>query len=173
MLLTEALAKLKLTGNKMDDTVREMSHYTVRPEQIVDPLAKNGKTSHQFVLECIQSVRDQAEYLVKLHSAVARTNRTTKVTFADMTMTIEDALTWRREVAPKLVNMYNGMLTQARNTRNAKPQYNAGAQMQEVKFVVEFNEEDAMLNLKAINERLGALDMALSIVNATTTVIVD
>lgn len=162
--LTEALAQHKLTLKKIDDKTRELSHYTVRDERIVDPLQKSNTTSQKFVQEQMQSIADLGEHAIKLRAAISRKNKEVKVRFGSMEMTVEDALAWRREVAPRVKMLYDGMLTQARKSRQVT------AQQVEVKHVVNFDESEVMKALEATTDALGKLDTELSIVNATQTI---
>ena len=163
--LTEALAQHKLTLKKIEDKTRELSHYTVRDERIVDPLAKSGSTSEKFVAEQMQSIEDLSTHAIRLHSSITGKNREVKVRFGNMEMTVEDALTWRREVAPLKKNLLNGILSQARTARQK-----VGAATDAPKVVVSFDEAEAMSKLEALSDALGKLDTELSIVNATQTI---
>jgi hypothetical protein len=165
--LTEALAQHKLTLKKIEDKTRELSHYTVRDERIVDPLAKSGSTSEKFVAEQMQSIEDLSTHAIRLHSSITGKNREVKVRFGNMEMTVEDALTWRREVAPLKKNLLNGILSQA---RTARQKAGASGSNEAPKVVVSFDEAEAMNKLEALSDALGKLDTELSIVNATQTI---
>jgi len=163
--LTEALAQHKLTLKKIEDKTRELSHYTVRDERVVDPLLKSGGTSEAFVREQMQAIGDLGTFAIRLHSSITGKNREVKVKFGNMEMTVEDALTWRREVAPLRKNLLNGILSQARTARQKM-----GTGADAPKVVVSFDEAQAMSELEALSDALGKLDTELSIVNATQTV---
>ena len=151
---------------KIEDKKRELSHYTLRPEQLVDPMLKSGSTSDAFVKAAVQAINDLAAYALKLKAAITRANKNTTLTVNGAVMTIEDAVVWKREVAPLLVDLYGGMLTQARNARAQAYKPNAEAP----KWVVNFDEQEAMTKLEELKAALGRLDMDLSLLNATTLV---
>lgn len=166
MTLTEALAQHKLTLAKMEDKTRQLSHYTVRDSRIVDPLAKSGTTSTAYVAQEMQAIRDLAKHALKLHSAITETNRKVEVKFGNMSMSVEEALQWRREVAPRMKALLNGILAQARQARDRIQ----ADKDKSAEVAVNFDEAQTIKDLEALTDALGKLDTELSIVNATVTV---
>jgi hypothetical protein len=164
--MTEALAGHKLTLKKIEDKIASISHYVIRPEEIVDPMLKSDTTSEAFIAKEMQAMDDLSRYAVALRSAIADKNGYAEVEVMGIKMTVEQALVWRREIAPLLKKLYDMLLQSARNARTARDR----TSNQPVKCVVNFDEQDIMKRSEALTDALGKLDTQLSIINATQVV---
>lgn len=165
MTLTEALARHKLTLAKISDATNRLQHYLVRDDRLQDPLLKADTTSEAFVAQQRQSISDLCQLAINIRRAIAQQNRDIRVTFGKLSMSIEDALCWRREIAPLQKALLNSLLVKARESRT--PIRSSQSATDLIKWVVSFDEKQAMDELEQLTTALAELDMQLSIVNAT------
>lgn len=179
MVITEALAEIKTVGKRLEKKRANVVSYLARQEGAKDPLASAGGTAG-FIESERQAISDLEQRVVQLRRQIRRTNEETKVTISGVTRSIADWLTWRREVAPGLERFLKGMKAGLDNLRETAGRErrqvwegdgNPGAKPTD--YVVNIDEAMLLRQIEELDEVLGKLDGALSLVNATVMMVED
>src|SRR5690348_16121509 len=100
LTITEALAEVKTIEKRIAKKRESIGQYLARQEKVKDPLANDGG-SVDFIKREEQAVSDLEERLIAIRRAILAANTSTQVSVNGDTRSIQDWLTWRREVAPK------------------------------------------------------------------------
>ena len=174
--ITEALAEIKTLNKRWEKKAESVLAYLWRPENLKDPLEKQGG-SHAHVRDERQAMADLQARIVQLRRAIAAVNATTKLTINGQTYSIEEWLIWKREVAPHYADFLKKIraaLTQAHNEANRQRVF-AGrmereAQEKPTDVVVNINEQDFAKQVEGLEDTLGQLDGQLSLKNATINI---
>ncbi len=174
LTITEALAEIKTIGKRVQKKREFIGQYSFRQEIVRDPLDNQGGSKAVIAAE-FQSVRDLEERLVTLRRAIAKANAEVMVTVGGTTRSIQDWLTWRREVAGNRKGAVLGMLQAVQNFRaqRAKDGFNvrteASATPTDKDIIVNVDERALAVEAEELETVLGTLDGLLSLKNATTT----
>lgn len=177
LTITEALAETKTIDKRIAKKREAIGTYLARQEKVKDPLAADGG-SVQFIKREEQAVSDLEERLVAIRRAILAANTTTQVSVNGDTRSIQDWLTWRREVAPKQQAYLAAMRGGIQKVRQECQQkgfavVSAVAQVGEPganDVLVNISEQELAGRIERLEEILGTLDGQLSLKNATTTV---
>jgi hypothetical protein len=167
MLLTKALAEIKLVTSKIEKAQEEIERYVVRRGDMFDPLENSGGST-EFVIARLQSTRDLFDNLIELRRRIRTANEAAFLTVEGVQRTVSDWLTWKREIATPQIHLYEHILNHteiARRTAAARATKDAPQPV-----VLHLNEKallDETVKLKTI---LGKLDGELSVFNATIEV---
>lgn len=178
LTITEALAEIKTIGKRMEVKRAFILAHLQRPEQLRDPLTKDGGSAVAIARET-QSIKDLGERIVAIRAAIAHANATTTITVEGQTKTIADWLTWRREVAPGLTALHAAIaqdIARARGEAQKRGWNVIGAAVavsgdapSTPTLVVNVDESDLGKTQETMQLTLGALDGQLSLKNATVT----
>lgn len=175
--ITEALAEIKTIGKRLEKKREFIRQYLVRAEGVRDPLEKDGGAT-KVILQERQAIGDLEQRIITLRRGIQAANDTTLVTINDITRTIAEWLTWRRDVAPGQKSFLQTVRQGLLNVReNAKKQgaalVAATATTAETKpsdIVVNIDELAIAQELEEIEDTLGQLDGQLSLKNATVAI---
>ena len=174
LTITEGLAEIKTLNSRIKKQQEFLNGYIVRPDQLKDPLEKDGG-SPKVLRETMQSLRDLTANLVAIRRAIAQVNATTELTIEGQTKTIQEWLVWRKEVAPMMRVTHQGLVNRIQQARNEALKRGgsllAPGQTQETKpadIIVNLDERQLSQELEMFERILGALDGQLSLKNATT-----
>src|SRR3990167_282936 len=101
--ITEALAELNTIGKRLEKKSQFQLDYLMRPEQVRDPLEKDGGTV-QIIFREWQAIRDLEERVIKIRREISLANHANVISIVTSnqsrtTRTIADWLVWKREVA--------------------------------------------------------------------------
>lgn len=177
--ITEALAEVKTITKRIQAKRSSVMQYLVRQEALRDPLEKEGG-SVDFVKRERQAIGDLEARVVVIRRAIAAANAETELTIGKLTMSIQDWLTFRREVAPGrkefLGHLRNG-IQNVRQQAMAKGwgvvQASAvalvggeGAKANDV--LVNVSETELAKEIEELEMIMGQLDGQLGLKNATT-----
>lgn len=177
LTITEALAETKTIEKRITKKRESIGQFIGRQEKVKDPLAADGG-SVEYIKREEQAVRDLEERLIAIRSAILAANVATPVSVNGDTRSIQDWLTWRREVAPKqqaYLKVIRGGIDNLRRECQSK----GLAVVQATATVGDVSPNDVWMNIseKELADRiehletvLGTLDGQLSLKNATTTV---
>ena len=174
LTVTEALAEIKTIDKRIAKKREFILSYLYRQEQLRDPLASQGGSAEVLRQER-QSIHDLEERKVAIRRTIAAANADTILTVEGETRSMADWLVWRREVAPALQQFYGAM----RDKINAVRQEAARRQVVMVAaeasakpgdIIVNVDEKQVQESIDTLECTLGALDGALSLKNATTTI---
>jgi hypothetical protein len=175
--ITEALAELKTLSARIQK--KRMFVYGIlgRQEKFKDPLAADGGSVVAIERER-QAIDDMEKRTVRIRSAITEANRETLVKISDLTMSIHDWLSWRRDVAPGrkefLNNLAGGVLAIRHEAQ--KKGFAIGTGGTEVKpddVIINLNESTLAKEIEGMEQILGELDGILSLKNATVTVTIE
>lgn len=106
MTITEALSEINLLKKKVQAKEKAVSGLLVSAEHVKDPYADEGGTA-KFLEKEFQSIGDFRRRLIKIRSAISKANLENEITLAETTMSIQDWLTWKREVAKEETSLIN------------------------------------------------------------------
>ncbi len=173
LTITEALAEIQTIGKRIEKKQQSVLAYLARPEQLRDPLEKQGGSVAHITGER-QAIADLQERMLRIRRAIAQANEANTITVGDATRSIADWLAWKREVAPqqtKLLAAMRGQIDQTRNTLRAQSTRLAQSGSSEaINVVVNLDERELSRQIEWLEEVSGALDGQLSLKNATIVI---
>lgn len=167
MKITQALADVKLTKNKINSKQMTIQKYSVRTSNMVDPMAKEGGSA-EFVKRELQAIRDLNTHIVILRRKINNTNMQAQFTIHGETKSVFDWLTWRREVG----NSYRSFLAALHNIpEKAQTTLASKANPEGVELVNNLDEVSLIKELEHVKTILDTLDGELSLFNAITDIL--
>ena len=174
LTITEALAELKTIGKRLDKKRDFVVQYLMRPEQVRDPLEKEGGTS-RAIGEERQGIRDLQNRIIALRRAIQLANEANTISIAGDTRSIADWLVWRREVAPWHQQMLALLRSKIDSVRNETLRRGAaiaapGTDTKAGDVIVNISEQELAREIERLEETLGTLDGQLSLKNATVLI---
>lgn len=173
LTITEALAEIKTIGKRLESKRQFVQQYLARQDAVRDPLQSQGGSVAALRAER-QGISDLQARLVALRAAIQSGNVSTSVTLGINTRSIQDWLTWRREVAPgekQFLNAVRASLASLRQQAMNKGVAIRGAAEQTsapTDVIVNIDERSLASEIEDLETTLGALDGQLSLKNATT-----
>lgn len=176
--LTEALAELKTLEKRIESKRAAILPFLVRQERMKDPLLKEGGSA-EYIKRERQAINDLQERIVRIRSRILEANFKTVITIGNMSRSIQDWLTWRREVSAAQASLLRDIVKTVTAAR-------ASAQSKGVAIVPTgekaVNDSDLIVNvddasmakeIEGLEQILGTLDGQLSLKNATVVIDVD
>ena len=151
-----------------------MSHL-IRAEAIRDPLEKQGGCVESVKRER-QALKDLEERQIAIRSAIQKANHATSITVEGQTRTIQEWLTWRKEVATGQKNFLAGLANGLKNYRAEQQKKGVVVVSASVggapenAMIVSIDEGELGAELEKMELVLGTLDGQLSLKNATITI---
>jgi L-lactate utilization protein LutB len=180
MTITEALAEIKTIGKRLEKKRQAIYANLGRDMRLVDPL-EGG--SVEFIKRERQAIEDLEKRIVAIRTAIQKSNLETRTTVGEMTHTIAEWLTFRREVATGrqqfLASINNGVKNirdkiQREGGRVTSVGMAATAIVDTNKNVadvsIHVNERELLAEQERLEQTLGELDGKLSLLNATTVI---
>ncbi len=173
LTITEALAEIKTLNARLAKKRDSLSKYILQPAAMKDPMGSESGGTKGWVAREQQSIRDLETRLVAIRTAILKVNLTEVLTIGGLSNTIQEWLTWRKEVAPGLQRHQEHLLSLI--TRQREERRKAGAQVGEAAtgmqdIVVNIDEAKLLKDIETVAEVLGTLDGLLSLKNATVTI---
>lgn len=177
LTITEALAETKTIEKRIAKKREAIQGFLARQDMVKDPLAADGG-SVEYIKREEQAVSDLEERLIALRSAILAANVATVVAVNGDSRSIQEWLTWRREVAPKRQQYLGQLRSRIEQVRTQAQQkgvavVSAVAQVGDSKptdVLVNVSEQDLAAAIEHMETVLGTLDGQLSLKNATTTI---
>lgn len=155
-----------------------------RDSRLKDPLAdEEGMTSVKYVGQERQAINDLEKRIVDIRSAIQRKNLETACTVGKTTMTVQDWLNFRREVADGRKRFLSTLNQGIKNIR-VNVQQKGGkvvsavaaqavitsAENPPVEVLLNLDERELFAEQEGLEQTLGELDGKLSLLNATTVI---
>jgi hypothetical protein len=177
--ITEALAERRLIEEKKLPKKEEfVGQYLVRQDIVKDPLADGeGATTEKRVAAELQAIKDLRQRLVDIRRGIAKANVETSLQIGDASRTIQEWLTWKREIAPRDLSMLQGFSNHIQRSREQVNQRARQASKDELErdprayeLAVAVDEVALHKQIEDIQETLGTLDGRLSLINAQTEI---
>lgn len=177
LTITEALAETKTIEKRIAKKRESIQQYLARQEMLRDPMGQDGG-SVGFIKREEQAVGDLEERLIAIRRAVLNANLATKVSVNGDTRSIQDWLTWRREIAPRrqqYLAQLRGRIEAVRREAQSKGVgvVSAVASVGDAKptdVLVNVSEQELAEQIEHVETVLGTLDGQLSLKNATTKI---
>jgi len=181
MTITEALQEIKTIGSRLEKKRASVGPYVARDSRIRDPLEKDGG-SEAFISSTRQAMSDLEERVIKIRTAIQRSNLDSSISVGDKTRTVAEWLTWRREISnghKAFLQQISGALANLRQQIQVQGgRFVAGAlavnegtgPKDPPQMVVNIDERKLLADLESLEQILGTLDGKLSLFNATTTI---
>jgi hypothetical protein len=178
MTITEALAEIKTVQARIVKKRASIGQYVARQDGLKDPLASESGGSAGFIAREMQAIADLESRIVALRAAIQTVNHATTITAGDVTKTLADWLTWRREVLPGREAFYTQLRNQLQQVRaqcaqkqmTVVPVGQSASTLQDV--LVNIDEKALADEIERLETIKGGLDGQLSLKNATTNVVV-
>ena len=173
--ITEALAEIKTINKRLQAKRDFIGSNLARQEGFKDPLLNEGGSEVAIRRE-LQAINDLEERIVNIRRAIQFANVTTPITLGGQTRSIQDWLTWRREVAPASQAFISRMRSSIAALRRDAQQKGIGvvSNTNEAKtpmdVIVNVSEAELAEQAEWYEKVLGELDGQLSLKNATITV---
>jgi len=172
--ITEGLAEIKTTLKRVASKGQFIVGNVGRPEKIKDPLAKESG-SEVVVARERQAHTDLLERIVKIRGAIQKKNHETMVVVNGKSKSMADWLSWRKEAAPHLQNLLDGLMNAVgqlkTQTRRAGARIvSEGASASPEDIILHLSETELAKEVEDLQKTLGDLDGKLSLINATTTI---
>lgn len=174
MTITEALAELKTIDARLEKKRSFVLNYLSRPNTLRDPLTKDGG-SEEAVRKERQSIADLQNRVLKIRSAIREANMNTTVTIGDTTRTIEEWLTWKKDVAPNTQRFLTDLNSRIQQVRTAAQQQGRALatnanEAKDTDVIINLDEGALAREAESMEEVLGVLDGQLSLRNATVVI---
>ena len=184
MTITEALAEIKTIGKRLDRKRQAVVANIGRDSRLKDPLAdQEGMTSVKYVTQERQAINDLEKRIVDIRVAIQRSNLATSCTIGASTLTVQEWLDFRREVATgrqMFLNQLNNSVKNIRDKLNreggrvvAAAQATASVttgDKQVIEVILHIDERALLEEQEGLEKTLGELDGKLSLLNATTVI---
>ena len=171
----EALAELKIIEKRRATKVQEILNHLGRDSRLIDPLlAQDAASGGQpaFVRATMQAIHDLDARFIRIRHAIQLSNENPQnaITINGNTRTIAEWLIWKREMANKERDLFNGMRTAINNTRAQIARMNQQAGSPQADLVVNYSETQLLKDMEDFEQTWGLLDGQLSLRNATVTI---
>lgn len=175
--ISEAMAEIKLAVKKISTSLDFVMRNLKREDYRKDPFEKEGSTQEAEVQAAIQSMRDNQLRIVSLKSAINQSNMTTTLTVEGVTQTVAEWLIWRRDVLPIskkiLLALANGLADVTHSTPSPRRAYTTPTPIEPIpNWVVNVSDRTVLNELQKLETIEERLDGALSVLNATTEIVV-
>lgn len=175
--ITEALAEIKTVGKRIEKKREFVRGFLARQDGVRDPLEKDGGSA-KVISEERQAIGDLEARLIALRRGIQKANDETTVTINGKTLSINEWLTWRRDVAPGQKAFLASIQSALNNVRQQAKQQgvalvSASATTAETKptdLVVNVDERAIGEEIERLEDTLGQLDGQLSLKNATVPI---
>lgn len=165
--VTEGLAELKTIDARIEKKLEHVSRYAARASALLDPFQADGGSSEMIRKER-QAIRDLWERKMAIREAIRQVNERETIDILGTTRTIAGWLAWRREVAPSIKRLHNGLSQKiAAERRNAEGKVYEGEKLD---IVCHVDEKQLAADIERLEETLGTLDGKLSLKSATITI---
>jgi hypothetical protein len=188
MTISRALTRIKTITAQMNDITQKIRNYGAWNDKVKHPYGDSKRTAKETldaarkeVQSMYQSFNDLSVELLKLKVCIEKANLSTKITIGEKTMTIAEALIYKRSIEThvrNLVSCYNHAVARAQITVNEynKPIImNANLDTEEkqrqfadVAYLVDKEEIDK--HDKFLTEFMTELDGTLNEINAITEI---
>lgn len=179
MTITEALAEIKTIGKRLEKKRAAIAGNLGRDSRLKDPL----ENSTEYVRAERQAISDLELRIVAIRTAIQKSNLETKTAVNDMTKSVAEWLTFRREVAPgrqSFLNQLNVGIKQMRDkvtkeggrvvSANVAATAIVEANKPSVEIIIHLDEKALLEEQELLEKTLGDLDGKLSLLNATTVI---
>lgn len=172
LTITEALAEIKTINKRLAAKRQFVTQYLWRSEAFKDPLDGGSQVVIQRER---QAIADLEQRIVDLRIAIDKANNDTPIAINGTTRSIQEWLSWRRDVAPGHQVFLNQMRDNVARIRREAAQKLLAVNDAEGKgkpndIVLNINESQLAAEIERMEETLGALDGQLSLRNATVII---
>ena len=171
--ITEALAELATLQKRIEKKRESVKQYLARQEQLKDPLEREGG-SRAFIERERQSIHDLEERIIRIRQSVQAANIATQLTVLGQTRSIAGWLIWRRDVMDGQRKFLGSMNTAIQNARAETMRKGlamvGGDTTKPIDVIINLDEAALQKDIERLEELIGTLDGALSLVNATTRI---
>lgn len=166
--ITEALAEIKLIEKKLDSKTLFVSTNLCRVAHVADQLGN----SQRVIAEEVQSIKDLMSRIVGIRKAIADANVSSLLAVDDSTMSIQEWLTWKREVAKKELDFFNKIHVNVKRELDkiiASPQAykDADGNAKFIEVIPNLDYKEFVEKAQKTQHKLDKLDGMLSLKNAT------
>lgn len=183
--ITEALAEIKTIEKRLEKKRQAVANNLARDSRLRDPLASaDGMTSEKFIAQERQAIEDLEKRIVHIRTAIQRKNFETPCKVSETTMSIQEWLNFRRDIADKRKLFLMTMTSQVRSLREQAQQKGArvtgvGISSQAivqagdkppVELILHLDEKQLLQSTEQHEQIMGELDGKLSLLNATTVI---
>jgi hypothetical protein len=175
MTITEALAEVKTIQKRIEKKRQFVREHLGRQEQFKDPLEKEGGSA-DAVRRALQAIHDLEERTIQIRIAVHRANLETKVRIGESERSIQEWLTWRREIVGGKKVFFDQVASAIGDARKQAQQRGVGvvtpgqAVVNPGDVIIHLSEIELAKDRETIETVLGELDGQLSLRNATTAI---
>jgi hypothetical protein len=175
LTITEGLAELKTIQKRLEKKRQFIGQYLGRQEALKDPFEKDGGAVEVLKRER-QAMADLETRHVAIRTSIQKVNQTTLIVVSDVTKTIAEWLTWRKEVAPdsqKFLGMLRQTILKTREQAQQKGLHVAGPGTQATQptdVIIHLDEQELAQEAERLETILGTLDGQLSLKNATVLI---
>lgn len=168
--ITEALAEIPTIDKRIQKKKEFVCNFLFRQSAVRDPHEKDGGSEDVLKRE-LQSITDLTQRKITIRLAITQANLSNHIVIEGQTKTIAEWLTWRREVAPTIDNLYQAMAQKFNEMRTVARQQGLNVSDKDAgfskDFVTHFSEKE-LAELRDVHEKtIGLLDGQLSLKNAT------
>jgi hypothetical protein len=179
--ITEALQEIKTIGNRLNKKRDSVAAYVGRDARVLDPLMKDGGAP-AFIAGERQAINDLEKRIVSIRTAIQRSNLASNLSIGQITKTVAEWLTWRREISKDqktfLDHLVKG-IAKIRTDTQMKGGRVVGTAVaitegmganDPPQIIINIDERELIRQQEELEETLGTLDGKLSLFNATTVI---
>lgn len=176
LTITESLQRIKTLKSRLENKRKNQREYLCRDKKLKDPMESKGG-SEEWIRAESQSIRDLENDLVGIRCAIQKKNLETMLTCDDVSLSVSFWLNWRREIAEDSLGHLKQTMQVIRNYRNEATKQNYAIARKETdtvekEILINLDEGDLAERIDKAEVTLGELDGKLSLLNATTTIII-
>lgn len=172
--ITEALAELKLIKKKVQQKQALLQGNILRAHHLKDPHESEGGTFERNKRE-LQSIMDLHKRYIAVKGSIFKANAETNLTIDDNTMSVNDWITWKREIANDEIKMFSTLhgalkrdLDNAAKSMQAYKDESGVAHL--AQWIPNFDLGTLISEHEFRQTLLDKLDGKLSLINATVTI---
>jgi hypothetical protein len=180
LTITEALQEIKTIGLRLTKKRNAITPYIARDSRVRDPFEVQGGSA-KYIREERQSISDLETRQVAIRTAIQQANLSSSLTIGNVTKSVSEWLTWRREIAENQKSFVGLLIAHVQKVR-AEVQQKGGklvsvasaevnmSQQNPTEVVVSVDEKDLLTEQDALENTLGVLDGKLSLFNAIAVI---
>lgn len=175
LTITEALAEIKTINKRLEKKRDFIKTYLWRQDALKDPHAADGGSA-QLIKQERQAIKDLEARIVALRIAINKANTATPVVVNGDTRTIQEWLTWRRDVMPGEKQFLGTLREGLARMRQEAQRKGVGVFESDTPakggtdVIVNMNEMALAKEIETMEETLGILDGQLSLKDATVII---
>lgn len=170
MNIATAFAEIRLANKKIEAKRDFIMRNLFLDDRLKDPFIKDGTTQQAEVDSALQSISDLKEYILRLNTAIARTNANNSLKVEGVERTVAEWLTWRNRILPVEREMVMNIASMLERTTRDNRDYGRSVQTPPPNLTYMIGEAWVSKERDRLDTIDESLDGMLSVFNAVTEI---